>query len=384
MPGRGRHRLLSAAAVALTLVALCACAPAEPLAPGGAVAGQVAVDALVVRPTGGVAAPKLVRPPGPDPVLGSGKPLTIAFGGDVNFEGRLARALEADPGELLADVQPLWADADLVMVNLETAVTERGTPADKRFVFRAPPVAIAALQSNGVNIVTLANNHGLDYGVEGLLDSLDAARAGGLAGYPMVGVGRTAAEAYDAARFVVKGHRISVLGATQVLDGHLVASWTAGPDRPGLANAKDPLPIVAAVQRERERADVVVVYVHWGVELESCPTATQQNLAALLERAGADVVVGGHAHVPQGAGMRGDAFVGYGLGNLLFGSAGAATADSGVLLVDMTGRRIDGWRWEPIRLRSGRPGPVADPESARAALDDLRACTGLSADPESR
>lgn len=382
LPERGRVTMGAAAVVVLT--ALSACTPRATLPPGGELADEVAVESLILHPPPDVAAPKGATPPVPDPELGSGKPLTIAFGGDVNFEGGLAGALERDPRGLLADVQPLWAEADLMMVNLETAVTERGTPADKKFVFRAPPVAIAALQSNGVGVVTLANNHGLDYGVEGLVDSLAAARAGGLAGFPMVGVGHNEQEAYDAARFVVKGHRVSILGATQVIDGNLIASWTAGPDQPGLANAKDPLPIAAAVQREREQADIVVVYVHWGVELESCPTASQQNLAALLQRAGADVVVGGHAHVPQGAGMRGSTFVGYGLGNLLFGSAGATTSDSGVLLVQMTGRRTDGWAWEPVRLSGGRPQPAADPESARLELDELRSCTDLSGRPESQ
>ena len=232
--------------------------------------------------------------------------------------------------------------------------------------------------------MTLANNHGVDYGEEGLLDSIAAAEAMGFGGFPMVGVGRNEQEAYQPVRFVTKGQRVSILGATQVLDTHLIDSWTAGPDRPGLANAKDPLPIVAAVQMERERADVVVVYLHWGVELESCPTGYQQDLAELLARAGADLIVGGHAHVPQGAGMLDSAFVAYGLGNFLFGSAGAGTSDSGVLLVGMTGRRIDGWRWEPVHLTGGRPAPSADPDAARATLDGLRECTGLGGAPESR
>jgi poly-gamma-glutamate synthesis protein (capsule biosynthesis protein) len=378
------HRHLTLAATAVALVALSACIPREPLPPGGALADQVAAESLTERLRSDAAAPKQAQPPVPDPELGSGKPLTIAFGGDVNFDGGLAPALQSDPAALLAGVQPLWADADLVMVNLETAVTERGTPAAKQFVFRAPPIAFSALQSAGVGVVTLANNHGMDYGVDGLVDSIVAARDAGIGGFPMVGVGRNEEAAYDAARFVVKGHRVSILGATQVLDGNLIAAWTAGPDQPGLANAKDPLPIVAAVQREREQADVVVVYLHWGVELETCPTASQQELAGLLEQAGADVVVGGHAHVPQGAGMRGAAFVGYGLGNLLFGSAGASTADSGVLSVTMTGRRIDGWNWEPVRLSGGRPVPAANPDSARSQLEDLRGCTDLSGEPEPR
>jgi poly-gamma-glutamate capsule biosynthesis protein CapA/YwtB (metallophosphatase superfamily) len=106
------------------------------------------------------------------------------------------------------------------------------------------------------------------------------------------------------------------------------------------------------------------------------------GVEGLLEQAGADIIVGGHAHVPQGAGRLSASFIAYGLGNLLFGSAGDETSDSGVLVVRATGHRLDGWRWEPVRLVGGRPEPVDDPAAARRRLNDLRGCTNLAADPE--
>ena len=99
--------------------------------------------------------------------------MTFAFGGDVHFEGNLRWRL-SDPGRALAGVAPLLASADVAMVNLETAITERGTPQTKAYNFRAPATAFTALRSAGVDVTTMANNHGIDYGPVGLGDSLAA------------------------------------------------------------------------------------------------------------------------------------------------------------------------------------------------------------------
>ena len=183
----------------------------------------------------------------------------------------------------------------------------------------------------------MANNHGLDFGEAGLRDSLAAARR---YRFPVVGIGLDGKRAYAPYRRTIKGQRVAVLGATQVLDDHLISAWTAGPDKPGLASAKDVPRLLQAVRQARRSADTVVVYLHWGVELQTCPTGDQQSLAERLVDAGADVVVGGHAHVLQGAGRLGKAFVAYGLGNFVFYAFREETSRTGVLEVTVTGRRI--------------------------------------------
>ncbi len=308
--------------------------------------------------------------------LGSGKPVVLAFGGDVHFEGALRSKLDASPSTTLSPVVPLLRRADIAMVNLETAVTTRGTPQPKEFVFRAPSTAFAALRGASVDVATMANNHGLDYGRVGLSDSLAAARR---YHFPVVGIGRDAAQAYAPYRVTVNGQRIAILGATQVIDDQLIRSWTAEPHEPGLASAKDVPRLLAAVRRARRTADTVVVYVHWGVELESCPTAVQRELAHQLVATGADVIVGSHAHVLLGGGRLGKAVVDYGLGNFAFYATRAETTQSGVLFVTMTGRRVDGYRWAPARIVDGVPNPLSGAER-KAALDSwrsLRECTGL-------
>jgi poly-gamma-glutamate synthesis protein (capsule biosynthesis protein) len=308
--------------------------------------------------------------------LGSGSPVTFAFGGDVHFEGVLATKLAARPSTMLAPIAPVLRRADVAVVNLETAVTNGGSASAKTFVFRTPPAAFAALRGAGVDVASMANNHGMDYGEAGLRDSLAAARRHR---FPVVGIGRSDREAYAPYRRTVAGQRIAVLGATQVLDDHLIDAWTAGPGKPGLASAKEVPRLLRAVREARRSSDTVVVFLHWGVELERCPTPTQRLLARQLVSAGADVVVGGHAHRLQGTGRLGQALVSYGLGNFVWYGTSELSTQTGVLLVTVTGRRVDGYRWVPARIRDGVPRPLAGAERASqiAAWRSLRGCTGL-------
>ncbi len=119
--------------------------------------------------------------------LGSGQSVTFAFGGDVMFEEPIRSYLLERPVDIFAPIAPLLRRADLVVVNLETAVTERGEPApNKQYHFRAPASAFRALRAGGIDVVTLANNHGMDYGEVGLRDTLKRAKA---AGVPLIGAG---------------------------------------------------------------------------------------------------------------------------------------------------------------------------------------------------
>lgn len=308
--------------------------------------------------------------------------VTLAFGGDVHFEGVDRSRLAANPQTAVGPIADVLRRADLAMVNLETAVTTRGTPAPKRFVFRAPPTAFLALRSAGIDVATQANNHGMDYGEVGLRDSLAAAAD---AKFPVVGIGADEAAAFAPWITTVHGERIAVLGATQVLDANLIAAWTAGPAKPGLASAKDEPRLLSAVREARSQADVVVVYLHWGTEMHTCPTAPQQALARALADAGADVVVGSHAHVLLGAGRLASTYVSYGLGNFVFYARSGPTLESGVLTLTLKGRTVRAAEWSPARIAGGVPVPLTGAAAAAAGRDwvRLRSCTGLAALPSS-
>jgi poly-gamma-glutamate synthesis protein (capsule biosynthesis protein) len=302
--------------------------------------------------------------------------VTLAFGGDIHFESPIRERLAASPASVLAPIAPVLRRADVAVVNLETAVTDSGSPASKAYTFRAPATAFDALEAGGVDVANVANNHGMDFGPKGLRDALSAARQRGV---PVVGAGWNESQAYAPHRVTVNGQRIAIIGATQVLDDHLIGEWTAGPAKLGLASAKDEPRLVRAVREARESSDTVVVFLHWGLELASCPTGVQKSLARKLTAAGADVVVGSHAHVLLGAGRLGRAFVAYGLGNFVFYAFRELTAQTGVLEVTVTGRRIDRYRWVPARISGGIPYPLRGSarETAQASWNALRACTGL-------
>lgn len=321
----------------------------------------------MIRPTHG----------GDDPDLGSGQPVTLAFGGDVHFESPIREQLDADPAGLLAPIAPELQSADLAMINLETAITDRGTPQPKTYTFRAPATAFEALESAGVDVVTLANNHGMDFGPVGFTDTLAAAAD---AGMPLVGAGVDEDAAYAPYLTERNGQRIAILGATDVLDDHLIEAWTATADHPGLASALRWQRLVRAVRDARAQADTVVVYLHWGSELVNCPTDRQRTLARQMVDAGADIVVGSHAHVLLGAGRLDNAFVAYGLGNFVFYAFRPETQQTGVLTITATGRRIDDARWQPAVISSGIPQPLtgAPRREAMRTWRDLRGCTDLT------
>ncbi|MFC5749200.1 CapA family protein [Actinomadura rugatobispora] len=328
---------------------------------------------------------------------GPKRPFTVAFGGDVHFEGMLRARLDSAPDTALGPVAEQLKRADLAMVNLETAVTTGGTQAPKQFAFRAPPTAFRALRSAGVDVTTMANNHGMDFGETGLTDSLAAGRQ---AGMPLVGIGRNAAEAYKPYTVTVKGAKVAVIGATQVLDDNLIQAWTATDAKAGLASAKNVPRLVQAVLAARKAADVVIVNLHWGQELNSCATPVQRQLAAQLADAGADAVVGSHAHVLQAGGYLRKSYVHYGLGNFVFYNSSGRTAQSGVLTLTFdpgpggqggakargakTGAsRVAKADWAPAVINGGIPRPLsgAEAQTARTRWESLRTCADVRPGP---
>jgi poly-gamma-glutamate synthesis protein (capsule biosynthesis protein) len=360
--------VLSCFVAAVVAVAAVACsgrgaAPRTAPTPAGSSTGTVPSSVAATPGSPG---------PGPDS-RGSGNAVTIAFGGDVHFEGASRSALSGG----MRAITPLLSAADVAMVNLETAITTRGTKAPKDFNFRAPPAAFTALRAAGVDVVTEANNHGEDYGVVGLRDSVAAAKA---AHFPVVGIGLDAAQAYAPWRTTVRGQRLAFFGATHVLDSNLQSAWTAGDGKPGLASAYEESRLLGAVRAARGDSDTIVVYLHWGAERHTCPIARQPDIARKLVDAGADIVVGSHAHVLLGSGMLGRAFVSYGLGNFVFYAHGGLGAQTGVLTLTITGRHVDGARWSPAVINGGVPYPVTGTagDAARRRWAALRGCTGLA------
>ena len=303
--------------------------------------------------------------------------ITLAFAGDVNFASRTARLL-GDPATAFGPISAVLRSADFAAVNLETAVTGRGAPQPKTYHFRTPPGAFTALRDAGIDLVTMANNHVLDYGQAGLADTLAAARA---ARFPYVGIGVNAAAAWAPYVTTIRGVRIAVVGVSQVAE--LASSWVATGSRPGEANTIDLGSTLAAVRAARRLASIVIVFMHWGTEGQACPDPSQLSLAPKLSAAGASVIVGAHAHMLQGSGWLGRTFVAYGLGNFLWWERSYSTA-TGVLELTVHPHAPLTARFIPAVV-SGTGQPVVDhgaaARQAAAHYASLRACAQLASNP---
>lgn len=360
------RRILAAGAATLALTLVASCSAAED--PDQLGEGAIAPDAEESESNVEAQASAEAAP----------EPFTIAFGGDVMFEGILRPRLE-DPATALDPISEQLSAADLAMVNLETAITEGGTPVPgKDFVFRAPASALAALDAAGVDVATVANNHGMDFGEEGLLDTLDHGDASPVA---LVGAGRDIDEAYAPHVAEVNGQSVAMFGSTDVLDDHLIPEWTAGVGKPGLASTKFEMKdrMLQAVSEAADEHDNVVVFLHWGLEGAHCPLPHAPELADELIAAGATAVVGGHAHVLSPGGFQGDAYVHYGLSNFVFYNFSGPTAETGVLTLTFDQGRVLEADWAPAQIQGGVPVPYEGEAAERAHQTwvDMRQECGL-------
>ena len=315
-------------------------------------------------------------------------PVRIAVAGDVHFEGVLAPRLRR-PATALAPATTVLAAADVAIVNLETSVGSGGRPEPgKRFTFSAGTSAFPALAAAGIDVASMANNHALDFGRARLPSTLRAAGRAAAADPPLavVGIGSDQDEAFAAAVTDVAGTRVATLAASaadQDPTADPTGAWAAGPGRSGVASALDPQRLLREVRRADRTADIVVTYLHWGVQGERCPSDDQRSLARRLVGAGADVVVGSHAHELQGDGRLGPGYVAYGLGNFAWYSPGV----TGVLTLEVQPPRrpagraeVTATHWWPATI--GADGlAVPDTGAAAAASRErrtaLRACAGL-------
>jgi poly-gamma-glutamate synthesis protein (capsule biosynthesis protein) len=295
------------------------------------------------------------------------------------------RALLTDPQTAFGPIAAVLSDADVTAVNLETAVTSRGSPQPKRFHFQAPPSAFEAVRAAGIDMVTLANNHILDYGRVGLTDTLAAARA---AGFPTVGAGADARAAWAPWITTVRGTRIAYLGVSDVQE--LSAGWIATPNRSGEAIANNLRRTLDAVTAARQHADVVVVFMHWGTEGDACPDGSQRGLASQLSKAGATIIIGSHVHTLQASGWLGNTFVAYGMGNFLWYIPSWST-ETGVLRLTLNVTPTGALSSRPLTARlfpavvSGTGQPVVQTGSKAKSIlrryASLRACAHLTATP---
>jgi poly-gamma-glutamate capsule biosynthesis protein CapA/YwtB (metallophosphatase superfamily) len=249
--------------------------------------------------------------------------LVIQGTGDVNLDPFHIPNLAANGYDYAwAGLDGLFLADDLTVINLECAPSDLGTAEPKEFVFRCPPESLSALADAGVEVANMGNNHSGDYGKEALVDG----RANLIgSGVSPVGAGEYVSQAGEPAIFESKGWRVAVVGFGGVVP---TPAWLATEDRAGMRDGDDIPSMVEAVAAAADQADIVVVSIHWGVELDTKPRPDDIERAVAMIEAGADVIFGHHSHRLQSMEMVNDSAVFWGLGNFVwprFSTAGSTT-----------------------------------------------------------
>lgn len=298
------------------------------------VVGYIAYDYLELRParlealSEREAAQKLsqeveVIEPEPEPI-----PLKtdIAFSavGDVTFSSSSA-VWQGDPFVRLAGVATKLAASDLTFGNLETPISDRGTRwPNKKYHFLAKPESADALKNSGFDVVSLANNHTLDFGYEAFDDTMKL-----LTEREIVGVGGGANwEEATAVRYVEKnGHKLAFIAQSQITP----IEFAAKEDKAGNFYRQELDVMLERIAEAKQEADFVIVSMHWGKEYSYDANGRQINEAHQLIDAGANVVLGHHPHRIQGIEFYKDSLIAYSLANFVFTVASAGAGDTYIL-----------------------------------------------------
>ena len=225
------------------------------------------------------------------------------------------------------------AAGDINLANLESPIATSGQEyTEKKYRFRAEPPVAEAIRAAGFNLVTLANNHSMDFGGEALAETLRHLSNNGVA---WIGAGINLSEARKMALYTIKGKRIAFLAfsLTQPVE------FFAGQNRPGIAPGYEKL-VTADITSARSLADYVIVSFHWGKESSGTVHLYQRNAAHKAIEAGADVIIGHHPHVLQGAERYKNGIIFYSLGNFTFASKSRTADVSAIIRLKLT----DDWR----------------------------------------
>lgn len=266
-----------------------------------------------VKPSPASTAIAAIPSPTPEQPGDSSGQVKMTFVGDVLMASKVEDILKVKGYDYpFTNVKDYLSKPDFTIANLETPITTRGTVQTKEYVYRSSPQALPALKDSGIDLVNLANNHVMDYGPEGLLDTMSALDQTGI---KRMGAGKDSEEAYKPVIMEKNGIKIAFFGFSRVVPE---ASWKAGPGHIGVAESYSYKLPVEAIQKARGQADLVVVVAHWGAERSDHPDKNQTDLAHRYIDAGADLVVGGHPHVLQGFEQYKGKWIAYSLGNFIF------------------------------------------------------------------
>ena len=274
--------------------------------------------------------------------------LTIAAVGDIMLGHRAEAYLEKyGPGYPFVNILPVLRQADVAVGNQECPISIRGEAVpDKKFTLRVGKLGVAALKEAGIGVVTLANNHILDFGPLALQDTLTALTENNIL---FAGAGMDLADARAPALIKVKGKTIAFLAYSLTFPLEFYASGNRPGTAPGYADY-----VRTDIARVRSKADLVVVSFHWGAELMTAAKGYQVELGRKAIDWGADLVLGHHPHILQELESYKGKLIAYSLGNFTFGSESDKTNTSIILLCTFRGKTLERVEAVPIDVNNYR------------------------------
>jgi poly-gamma-glutamate capsule biosynthesis protein CapA/YwtB (metallophosphatase superfamily) len=264
------------------------------------------------------------------------------------------QVLAKGPQIVFAGVQSVLDSADIRIGNLECALTERGSPEKKTFPLKAPPEAARALSLGKFDVLSLANNHAMDYGYSGLMDTQAALLDAGIA---WVGAGGDARAAHTPVIIERNGLRLAFLAYADVMpenSGFDAHSWIATTTSPGIAWA-DPVLIRKDVGAAKLQSDLVIVLLHSGYEINTTVSYDQRAEAQAAIDAGAALVVGSHPHLVQAIEQYHGGLIAYSLGNFVFDQYLGIENASIILRVVLDRSGVVSHDYIPVLIENGIP-----------------------------
>jgi poly-gamma-glutamate synthesis protein (capsule biosynthesis protein) len=272
-------------------------------------------------------------------VIGAGDEdtVTIGFAGDILFDTGYAvgdafrRAGNTAEGVIGQSLLEKMRAVDIMMVNNEFPYSNGGTPTEgKTYTFRAAPESASILNTMGVDIVGIANNHAYDYGQQAFLDTMAALDN---VGVDYVGGGATIEQASHPVYYITdNGMKIAIICATQIERLDNPDTKGATETSPGVFRCLNDSLLLEKVKEARERNAYVVVFIHWGTESTTEIDYLQRDQAKEIADAGANLIIGSHPHVLQKIDYVDGVPVVYSLGNFIFNSK---SLDTGMVITTL-------------------------------------------------
>lgn len=253
----------------------------------------------------------------PETITCAADSVTLSFAGDVHFSELVTQNYDKNGISAVVDSEMLsfMKNADLLILNHEFVFSNRGEAmADKQYTLRNDPKYVKILQELGTDVVSIANNHILDFGRDAFSDTLSTLENAEIS---YAGGGRNLEQALSPVTKTINGQTFAIFAATRVSPSY---DWYANSKRSGILQTYDAADLNKAIKEADTLYDHIIVFAHWGIERTETPEEYQRTLAKGYIDSGADLVIGAHPHVLQGFEYYKDVPICYSLGNFLFGN----------------------------------------------------------------